>query len=131
MIFVYYAWNEPNTTFIGCSALNPAVEVCTRWRTIALQVPNLWNKIHLVQCRFLVGALQQFNWDISVFWGTREWQHWVRQVFGPYTIPADTIPKLEHICEIDFTMWLSNCSQFLAALPLEMPLLETVHITLD
>jgi hypothetical protein len=79
----------------------------------------------------LVGALQQFNWDISVLWGTRERQHWVRQAFGPHTIPADIIPKLGHICEINFTMWLLNCSQFLAVLPLEMPLLETVHITLD
>jgi hypothetical protein len=132
MIFVYYAWNEPNTTFIGCSAPNPAVaQVCTRWRAIALKVPDLWNRIHLAQRQFLVGALQRFDWDISVFWGTRERQHWVRQAFGPHAIPADAIPKLGHIREIDFTMWPSNCSQFLAALPLEMPSLETVHITSD
>jgi hypothetical protein len=62
---------DVNTSFTGdgCS---------TRWRTIALKVPDLWNRIHLVQRQFLLGALQQFDWDISVFWGTRAQQHLAR-----------------------------------------------------
>jgi hypothetical protein len=135
MVFVHYAWNEPNSVFITCSVPNPAVaQVCMQWRAIALKVPDLWNRIHLAQPRFWVGVLERFDWDILIFWGIKTvHRDWIKNTSKKFTIPSAAVPKLGRICMISFNVSpKERCKDLRAlfdALPSKMSSLTSVDLT--